>query len=220
VRRSPRPSAWPRDPHYLVPGTTLIRSQCDIDGTAVLQTKSWSKRQAAAVDDWVGPIIGWLSVCVLPAPPRSPAQLRFPGAVGIVFNIPRLCCPETRDSTVSVARNRLASSKNATRSLASLDFFPAEFPVADRGWFECRQRPVRVCPANGLWRGACHNLDPGKRTRKRLPAATFVRALSARFECDIVLAGHSDWSRETYEAGLDGPRSLSMPDRLWQSSLR
>lgn len=34
-------------------------------------------------------------------PPRSPAQLRFPGAVRIVFNIPRLCCPETRDGTVS-----------------------------------------------------------------------------------------------------------------------
>jgi hypothetical protein len=26
------------------------------------------------------------------------------------------------------------------RSLASPDFFPAEFPVADRAWFECRQR--------------------------------------------------------------------------------
>jgi hypothetical protein len=32
----------------------------------------------------------WL-VRVLPAPPRSPAQLPFPGAVRIVFNFPRLC---------------------------------------------------------------------------------------------------------------------------------
>jgi hypothetical protein len=32
-----------------------------------------------------------LQVRVLPAPPRSPAQLRFPGALGIVFNSPRLC---------------------------------------------------------------------------------------------------------------------------------
>ena len=78
-------------------------------------------------------------------PPRSHAQIRFPRAVGIVFNIPRLCCPETRDGTVSVARNWLASPKMPPRSLTSLDFFPAEFPVADRDWFECRQRPVRVC---------------------------------------------------------------------------
>jgi hypothetical protein len=86
----------------------------------------------------------WSSVRVLPAPPRSPAHLRFPGALGIVFNIPRLCCPETRDSTVSVARNGLTSPKMPPRSLTSLDFFPAEFPVADRDWFECRPRPVRV----------------------------------------------------------------------------
>jgi hypothetical protein len=37
------------------------------------------------------PIISRLPVRVLPAPPRSPAQLQFPGAVEIVFNIPRLC---------------------------------------------------------------------------------------------------------------------------------
>ncbi len=36
-------------------------------------------------------IIACSAVRVLPAPPRSPAKLRFPGAVGIVFNIPRLC---------------------------------------------------------------------------------------------------------------------------------
>jgi hypothetical protein len=29
-----------------------------------------------------------------------------------------------------------------------------------------------------------------------------VRVLSPRSECNIVLAGHSDWSLETYEAGL------------------
>jgi hypothetical protein len=40
---------------------------------------------------------------LLPAPPRSPAQFRLPAVFGIVFKIPRLCCPETRDSTVSVA---------------------------------------------------------------------------------------------------------------------
>jgi hypothetical protein len=38
-----------------------------------------------------GDIIARLPVRVLPAPPRSPAQIPFPGAVEIVFNIPRLC---------------------------------------------------------------------------------------------------------------------------------
>jgi hypothetical protein len=28
----------------------------------------------------------------LPAPPRSPAPFRFPGAVGMVFDFARLCC--------------------------------------------------------------------------------------------------------------------------------
>ena len=45
----------------------------------------WRRRCASC------PIISCWQVRVLPAPPRSPAQLRFPGAVGIVFNFPRPC---------------------------------------------------------------------------------------------------------------------------------
>jgi hypothetical protein len=36
-------------------------------------------------------IIAWFQVRVLPAPPRSPAQIRFPGAFVIVFDFPWLC---------------------------------------------------------------------------------------------------------------------------------
>jgi hypothetical protein len=36
-------------------------------------------------------VIARVLVRVLPAPPPSPAQLRFPAAVEIVFNFPRLC---------------------------------------------------------------------------------------------------------------------------------
>ena len=46
--------------------------------------------------------------------------------------------PETRDSAVSVARNRLVLRKTRAESLASRNFFPAEFPLPNRDAFECR----------------------------------------------------------------------------------
>jgi hypothetical protein len=55
--------------------------------------------------------------------------------------------PKTRDSAVSTARNRPMSPKMPARSLASSNFFPAEFLPSNRDWFECRQRPVRVLNA-------------------------------------------------------------------------
>jgi hypothetical protein len=56
----------------------------------------------------------------------------------------RLCRWRRGASAVSVGRNRPVSRKMPPRSLSSPNFFPREFPLANRDRFECRQRPVRV----------------------------------------------------------------------------
>src|SRR5262249_40932028 len=94
----------------------------------------------------------------------SLAQIRFPGAVGIVFDLPL----GTRNSAVSVARNRPASPKMPPLSLASPNLFPADSPVADRDWFERRQRPDRC----GFYRRYSFAIV--------IPAPPHLRALAAR----------------------------------------
>jgi hypothetical protein len=61
--------------------------------------------------------------------------------VGAAFPV---SAPETRDSTVSAARNRPVTPKMPRQSLASLNFFPARIGGAHRDWFDSLQRSVRV----------------------------------------------------------------------------
>jgi hypothetical protein len=79
-----------------------------------------------------GLIIVWLQIRVPPAPPRSPARIRFPGAGGIVFNFPGL----------GVGQNWYSSPKMPARSLPSPDPFPAGIGVANGDRFDLRQRRV------------------------------------------------------------------------------
>jgi hypothetical protein len=78
-----------------------------IDGIAARQDGRVSNRCSGSRTDATRPrsgqpdcIIVWLPVRVLPAPPRSPAQSWFPGALGIVANFPWLC----RSTRHAVAR--------------------------------------------------------------------------------------------------------------------
>jgi site-specific DNA recombinase len=59
--------------------------------------------------------------------------------------------PEAKPTLKQETRNAILLAVAKARSwiddiasLASPNFFLAEFPVADGDWFECRQRPVRV----------------------------------------------------------------------------
>jgi hypothetical protein len=88
-------------------------------------------------------IARWL-VRVLPAPPRSPAQFRFPGALGIVFDFPWLC-RRGRGTARSLWPGIGGCCQKRPPSLwPRQTSFPAEFLPANRERFERRQRPVRV----------------------------------------------------------------------------
>jgi hypothetical protein len=107
-------------------GCAKTKPVATIDGIAARQDGRVSNRCSGSRTDATRPrsgqpacIIVWLPVRVLPAPPRSPGQFRFPGAVGIVFDFPRLCRRRTRDRAVSTARNRQVSPKKPAQSLAS-----------------------------------------------------------------------------------------------------
>jgi hypothetical protein len=78
----------------------------------------------------------------LPPPPRSPAQFRFPGAVGIVFDFPRLCRRRRRDSAVSAVGNRPVTPKNAAPVSGLAKPFPGGIPTRE-------QRPVRMSAETG-----------------------------------------------------------------------
>jgi hypothetical protein len=86
----------------------------------------------------------WLQVFrVLLAPPRSPAQLRFPGTVGIDFNFSAALSPERPDRPVSVTRNPLLSPKTLARSLGAPNVFPSRNSPRT-------QRLFRLSPENGF----------------------------------------------------------------------
>ena len=79
----PRPSyvPWSKTPHRCT--GRMVASASDARALALMRRVPCSGSCT--------PIIAWLQVRVLPAPPRSPAQFRFPGATGIVFDFPWLC---------------------------------------------------------------------------------------------------------------------------------
>jgi hypothetical protein len=80
----------------------------------------------------------------LPPPPRSPAQLRFPGACGIVFNFPGLW-RERRGRGESL-RGGIASRGQKSRSglWPRQTLSRQELAASARDGFESRQRRVRV----------------------------------------------------------------------------
>jgi hypothetical protein len=76
--------------------------------------------------------------------PRSPAQFRFPGALGIVFDFPWLC-RRGRGTARSLWPGIGGCCQKRPPSLwPRQTSFPAEFLPANRERFERRQRPVRV----------------------------------------------------------------------------
>jgi len=90
----------------------------------------------------------------LPAPPRSPAQIRFPAAGGNVFEFPGLC-PERRERGQSPSRG-IGSRRRKCGPVSGLaELFPGR---NSRRW----QRPVRLSkemavrpsapPCSGCWR--------------------------------------------------------------------
>jgi hypothetical protein len=91
-----------------------------------------------------GPIIGWLQVRVLSAPPRSLTQIRFPAVSGRTPGFPRHSRGPDRHfrSLLPVTADR--RGKNAARSLARANPFPADFIPTGRDPFACRLRPVRI----------------------------------------------------------------------------
>src|SRR6516162_9156384 len=73
-------------------------------------------------------------------PPRSPAQLWFRGAVGIVFGgLKTSALGDTGGGRAEAASLR---RKIPGRSLATPKSFPAGIDVVNRDRFDCRQRPV------------------------------------------------------------------------------
>jgi hypothetical protein len=85
------------------------------------------------------PIIACFGVRVLPAPPRTPAQFRFPGAFGIVF--PRLC-RRGREIERSLSPRNGHGGKKASPVSGSTELFPGGIPARE-------QRLVRMSTETG-----------------------------------------------------------------------
>ena len=102
-------------------------------------------------------IWGWETGCdgVRP-PPRSPAQIRFPCAVGIVFNFPRLWCERHKrgqsPSRGTGRRDRIIP----TQSLPSPNPFPAGIDGGNGDRFDHRLRLVRVCATPAAATSSAH----------------------------------------------------------------
>jgi hypothetical protein len=94
-------------------------------------------------------IIAWPRFRVLPAPPRSPAQFRFPGAVGIVFDFPWLC--RRRRGTARSLLTRIGQCREKCHPrLWPRQTFSRRNSRPRRGArFERRQRPARVQDISG-----------------------------------------------------------------------
>jgi hypothetical protein len=73
----------------------------------------------------------------LPPPPRTPAQFRFPGAVGMVFDFPRLC-RRRRGRARSLSPGICPSRPKCAPPVSGLaKLFPGGTPTRE-------QRPVRM----------------------------------------------------------------------------
>jgi hypothetical protein len=70
--------------------------------------------------------------------------MRFPAVSGKAAGFPRRSRGPERHSRSLPAVMADCGGKNAARSLAHANRFPADFIPADRDGFACRQRPVRI----------------------------------------------------------------------------
>jgi hypothetical protein len=83
------------------------------------------------------------SIRIQEGPPPSPAQIRFPAVSGKTPGFSRHSPGSERHSRSPQAVMADRGGKNAARSLARANRFPADFIPTDRDGFACRQRPVR-----------------------------------------------------------------------------
>jgi hypothetical protein len=114
-------------------------------------------------------IIAWLRFRVLPAPPRSPAQFRFPCAVGIVFDFPWLCRERrgiARSLSPGIGGCRRRRASQAFRCLAQLD--AGEWRSGRAGCF-CVS--AMSAAGGGSYGGPASALRTDRRTRRGLTDA-------------------------------------------------